>query len=74
MRDSVLVVVVLVLDTRRQAKLEKEANYAVVTAMLERTRLRCIVSLCELPTNFKSSLPVTRRKVCGSTLADGRIR
>jgi hypothetical protein len=40
-------VLVLVLDTRRQAKIEDEQenedDLAVVRAMLERTRLRCIV-------------------------------
>lgn len=78
MADIVLVVVLLVLDTKRQAKIEDEEenedDHAVVRPMLERTRLRCIVSLCEFLINFKSSLPATRRKVCGSTLAVGRTR
>jgi hypothetical protein len=73
MGSSVLVVV-----TKRQAKIEdeeeKEEDHAVVRAMLERTRLRCIVSLCERPTNFKNSLPATRRKAYGNTLPAGRTR
>ena len=72
------IVLVVVLDTKRQAKIENEeenaSDYAVLRAMLERTRLRCIVSLCESPINFKSSLPATLLKVCGSTLPAGGTR
>jgi hypothetical protein len=75
---GIVLVVVVVLDTNRQAKTEHEEenedDHAAVTAMLERTRLRCIVPLCGLRKKFKSSLRATRRKVCGSTLAVGCIR
>ena len=40
---GIVLVVVLVLDTRRQARLEKKEDHAVVRAILERTQLRCIV-------------------------------
>ena len=71
--SGIVLVVVLALDNEAaKPKTEIEDDHSVVRAMLERTRLRCIVSLCEFLTNFKNSLPATRQKACGSMLADGR--
>ena len=71
--SGIVLVVVLALDNEAaKPKIEIEDEHSVVRAILEQTRLRCILSLCEFPTNFKNSLPVTQQKAYGSMLADGR--